>query len=131
MNGEEVKRSEDTADGISTAIGKLMEHPELISMVAAAMGRSVPANASEAVSATKEATKEAPSEGNQPSADALAAFMPMLSKMSGALGKGSQSAAPHSQLLCALKPYVSENRKTAIDYILKLSQMSTLLDGMK
>ena len=127
MNGEEVKLGEDAMDGISAAIGKLMEHPELISMVASALGRDTSADTAEAAAVRSEAS----SEETPPSADALAAFIPMLTKMSGALGKGAQSNAPHAQLLCALKPYVSENRQTAIDYILKLSQVSALMGGMK
>ena len=124
---DEIRTDEGLSDGISAAIGKLMEHPELISMVASALGRDTQAASQEAGAPPAEAT----SEESPPSADTLTAFMPMLSRLSGALGKEGQKNAPHAQLLCALKPYVSENRRTAIDYILKLSQVSALMGGMK
>ena len=123
---DEIRTDEGLSDGISAAIGKLMEHPELISMVASALGRDTQAASQDPPPASADAPTE-----EKPPADTLAAFMPMLSRLSGALGKEGQKTAPHAQLLCALKPYVSENRRTAIDYILKLSQVSALMGGMK
>ena len=125
---DEIRSDEGLSDGISAAIGKLMEHPELISMVASALGKNTQSAPQETAASSP---AEAPSEESTPSADTLTAFMPMLSRLSGALGKDGQKNAPHAQLLCALKPYVSENRRTAIDYILKLSQMSALMGGIK
>lgn len=123
---DEIRSDEGLSDGISAAIGKLMEHPELISMVASALGRDTQAASQDPPPASADAPTE-----EKPPADTLAAFMPMLSRLSGALGKEGQKNAPHAQLLCALKPYVSENRRTAIDYVLKLSQVSALMGGMK
>ena len=124
---DEVRSEEELPNGISAAISKLMEHPELISMVASTLGRDTAAASPQSASQSS----VAPSEDKSPSDGTLAAFMPMLSKLSGTLGRDGQKNAPHAQLLCALKPYVSENRRTAIDYILKLSQISELMGGIK
>lgn len=117
-----------STDNISAAVGKLLEHPELISMVASVLGGTSPppsepvdpigeANDGDSVSVGAQ-VKDAP--------DIMASLIPMLSKL--ACGGGS---CRHEALLCALKPYVSASRCEAIDYILKISRMSSLVKGLK
>lgn len=64
-----------------------------------------------------------------------------LSLLSGAPrgGGSSASAAPHdppkggdrrSQLLCALKPYLCEDRQRAIDYVIKLDRLGDVLKSL-
>ena len=138
---EEQRSTEVAIPDLSEAIGKIMEHPELISMVASVLGGTPPSQGDQnsnpsppapQVEASK-ATESAPVSGAPP-ADIMASIAPMLSRLSTI---GSQSNkdigldAKHRQLLCALKPYLSDSRKSAIDYILKISQMSGLLKGLR
>ncbi len=115
---------------ISTAISKIMEHPELISMVASVLEE--PKNA-ENVSDPPEAAPTSAEKIPTPPPDMLASLMPMISKLSslGKQGDNSSSGIGHEQLLCALKPYLSRSRSEAIDYIIKISKMSSLLKGLK
>ena len=133
-------------DGISNAINKLLENPELISMVASALGKSAPSgvgvtdsnkgNSGVTVSDTPEDGEPAVSaSASAPSinADAVAALMPMLSglgKISGGDGKAG-SKFKHEELLCALKPYLSRSRCEAIDYILRISRMSGIINRLR
>ena len=116
-------------DGISAAIGKLMEHPELISMVASTLGQS--SNSVPKAAQVSNTPQQSDTEVQTQPPDALASLIPMLSKMSGAMSKDGIKDVPHAQLLCALKPYVSESRQSAIDYILKISQMSSIMGALK
>lgn len=116
-------------DNISAAINKLLEHPELLSMAASALGVSTPATATaEASAVTAESTTsegiESPTKNISP--DIMASIMPMLSKLSENGG-----SFKHEPLLRALKPYLSDSRREAIEYIIKISRMSSLVKGLK
>lgn len=138
MNAD-VRTSGLSSDGISDAINKIMEHPELISMVASALsGSSVEKSNKESEPTPAEQTEEDVGKsaesgisGIDPSM--LASVMPMISKLSTLNSSKDKSglSSKHEQLLCALKLYVSPQRCQAIDYILKFSQMSGLLQGLK
>ncbi len=120
---------------LSSAISKIMEHPELISMVASVLGETAKAESAapvaETVSADVQGTAEAAVPISVPT-DMLSSVMPLVSKLSALSSpqKGS-SGFKHEQLLCALKPYLSSSRSDAVDYIIKISKMSTLLKGIK
>lgn len=116
-----------SADNISSAISKLLEHPELLSMAASALG--IDSNG-KAATDTPEAAEDTPTGSNgetapSASSDVMASIMPLLSGLSGG------GSFKHEPLLRALKPYLSESRKEAIDYIIKISRMSSLVKGLK
>ena len=126
---------------VSEAMEKIMAHPELISMVASVLGAPEArknegaadlegheniAENSEGITAEPKAAAEAfsPSALN-PSGDWMATLAPLISNLSG--GKGGKGRDdPRSCLLRALKPYVSSGRREAIDYMIRLSQISDL-----
>ncbi len=136
---------------LAEAMEKIMAHPELISMVASALGTPNPSASTEQVSYAAVATSEesvadgsadknvsAPtieglhppaSSEHVPSAEWIATLSPLLSGLSGKgikeKGKGSED--PRSCLLRALKPYVSQGRREAIEYMIRISQISELL----
>ena len=143
---EENRGAAISEDGISNAINKLLENPELISMVASALGKSAPLGVGatgdgqgEKITSTADDAKESEtavsSSASVPSinADAVAALMPMLSglgKISGSDGKAGAKFR-HEELLCALKPYLSNSRCEAIDYILRISRMSGIINRLR
>ena len=102
---------------ISDAFQKILEHPEIISSVATAIG--MPAPNADPKAETSDASKP----------DALSAFAPILNSLSHKDSPGRISSNQAS-LLCALKPYVNPNRCEAIDYIIKISEISQLLKKM-
>ncbi len=111
---------------LSGAISKIMEHPELLSMVASVLGeqKAESGDSAEGVPVSQESTPPSPPP------EVISTLAPMLSRLS-ALGTGGVAKFKHEQLLCALKPYLSSSRCDAIDYIIKISQMSSLVKGLK
>ena len=128
-------------NAISSAIGKIMEHPELISIVASALGNGAQSQETSTAEPTKENDSTVEEEasvtvGATPaphSEDAVATILPMLKKLSsfGDNKSGGRSGFRHEQLLCALKPYVSSGRCQAIDYIIRISQISGLIGKLR
>ncbi len=121
---------------LSGAISKIMEHPELISMVASVLGKDSAQSADTSAPPQQASdTEEAASVSAAPSPppEILSTLMPIISKLSalGEIGgKSGASGFRHEQLLCALKPYLSHSRCDAIDYMIKISKMSVLLKGL-
>lgn len=134
---------------LSDAMEKIMAHPELISMVASVLGApsaqtaskneaasaetverdeevEVSADASSAV-ASDAVGASLPTEKAAP-AELMTALAPLLSGLSGGKGgKKKDPDDPRSCLLRALKPYVSQGRREAIEYMIRISQISDLL----
>ena len=128
-------------DSISAAISRLMEHPEIIGAVASALssatGESNNTPPSQQISAdTTKQKSEAVATPDTP--DLAASLMPIISRLGsldlgtikGGGGKGGVGGK-HAALLCALKPYLSKNRSDAIDYMLKISQMSDIISKLR
>ena len=116
-------------DSISSAISRLMEHPEIIGAVASALSGVSASEAKE----DNESKAEPDADG-----DLAASLMPIISRLGSLkLGGGKDGAGrgggggKHAALLCALKPYLSKNRCDAIDYILKISQMSDIISKLR
>lgn len=129
MSGTDLGGSTASAfsdDALSGAIGKIMEHPELISMVASALGVNAPASGTEGAASNKSAPQPEVALAQN---DVLAALMPRLGKLSEASAR--EAGFKHEPLLCALKPYLSKERCETIDYIIRISKLSGLIGGMR
>lgn len=103
---------------ISDAFQKILANPEIISTVASAIGMPSPIKSDE--------EKPSAPDGEAPKADALAAFAPILNSISKK-DSSPRISSNQASLLRALKPYVNPNRCEAIDYIIKISEISQLL----
>ncbi|MBQ7383483.1 MAG: hypothetical protein IJV72_01680 [Clostridia bacterium] len=151
--GEAEKSRDPTAgasDGglqISAMIDKIMANPELISMVASALGgnhseskdgENVSSEVAEAGSESVETVgADVPSVANMPSMDKLpelvAAIAPMLSSSGGKSVSAGKVGAPRDKracLLVALKPYLSRERCEAVDYMIRLGALSEIFRGL-
>lgn len=147
---EPVKDTDRAAPSISDAIEKIMANPEIISTVASALGNmnvsSRPARfekAEDNTVANGEAgggEAERQEDGAEPThatpsgfniGELVSSLSPILSRLDPSKsrsGDGHNSAEKNREaLLCALKPYVSESRREAIDYIIRISQISDML----
>ena len=119
---------------LSDAINMLMENPSIISSVASALGNLSVSGDSQATNTVAEAQNE-PDAGKEarasppPDLSALAATLtPLMSgRRNSERRQGETDADRREALLCALKPYVSEGRREAIDYIIRISRMSEAL----
>ena len=133
------KSSEQTVPSLSDAIERLMANPEIISMVASAMGSSPLSAQSEntqSENTQKEETKAVTAVPSSPDiGNILSALSPIISGFGRSGDKnqkeGSDSAHNREALLYALRPYISQGRREAIDYILQLSRVSELLKQVK
>lgn len=140
----DINNASSAPPAISQAINKIMENPELISMVANALKNSQ--GASGELSAEKpsdgkgsESTEKVESvfaEGIPPNlGEMVGSLVPLLSGLDASRQRGQQNLEkkePHSakcrnDLLCALKPYVSAGRQEAINYIIRITELSDML----
>ena len=132
---EEAKPYEGMAiseNAISDAISRIMEHPELISMVASALGGKSDGENKKSNDNDSSLPVMAEAASDSGSAPTVAAIAPMLEKLRS-LGSSDKRGASgrHEQLLCALKPYLCDSRRDAVDFILKISQLSGLMGLLK
>lgn len=113
---------------LSGAIERILANPELISTVAAALGKAPPSQAP-SLPTVEEAPPAALAEVPPPavSPEALATLAPLLSGLSG-FGKGGKDD-PRICLLRALKPYLSASRCETIDTIIRFSAIGDALQS--
>ncbi|MBQ8849699.1 MAG: hypothetical protein IJ011_05145 [Clostridia bacterium] len=138
----------NTSSPLSDAINKIMANPEIISTVASALGNmNLPKAADQSSDTEKEETEEPKNEpapetqtaevsASMPDIGALVqSLAPMMSKLgsSGKDRRGGESceSAKREALLCALKPYLSQGRREAVDYIIRISQISDILKNIQ
>ena len=157
---EQDRMTEGLPNGLSKAMDQLLAHPELLTMVASALGKSAdtqgshepsppvsvaPSPPSETASVTKVASpvaeapppvaEVAPSVTDTPVSatsaptDLVATLAPILTGLAGK-GLASKKDDPRACLLRALKPYVNPARREAIDYMIRLSQISELFRSL-
>ena len=110
-------------DALSGAIAQLSAHPEIISAVASALGGSK----------ESEMNNPAPTSAT-PSAPNFSALMDSITPVMAALG-GKHKKDPRDEhryaLLCALKPYLNEDRRRVLDNILRIGQLGDIFKMMK
>ena len=111
-------------EGISAAIDKLMANPQIINMVASALGgASAPSPSQGEDGSSEEAAVKAAA------APQIDKILPLIGKLSNA--QSDKSTFKHEQLLCAIKPYLSSSRCEAIDQIIRISKMSAIIGQLK
>jgi hypothetical protein len=129
---------------LSDAINMLMANPQIISTVASALGNVSPKNGEKTDTErsgnehSKEDFAEPPKTADAPAPDLSALVSTISPLISGAAPHRSSGGRQHESeaerreaLLCALKPYVSEGRRDAIDYIIRISRMSDILKNFQ
>lgn len=135
------------SSSLSDAINMLMANPEIISTVASALGNMPQRSENTSKTEDLDVSNVQQTEGQEIATDStatsaaaptpdLSALISTLSPLMSGLSGGSHSsektrndteAHRREALLCALKPYVSEGRRDAIDYIIRISRMSEVL----
>ncbi|MBQ9783804.1 MAG: hypothetical protein IJW44_04740 [Clostridia bacterium] len=146
MDGEH--KTTGSPPDLSQAIDRILAHPELISMVASALGGASAPAAPAASTDTDAVPVEnprpadsgeslAPKELEPPAsgADPAALMTSLAPLLSGLGGKGSGIGGKPKDdnrtcLLRALKPYVNPGRQEAIEYMIRFTQITDLLKHM-
>lgn len=120
----EEKSLPELPSGLSEAIERVMANPELMSAVAAALGKVPPAEAS-APPAAVPSSAVAPPTSEADLSRMLSAAAPLLSAFKNTPKKSPEN--DRSRLLQALKPYVNPTRQDAIDTMLRITQITEIL----
>ena len=105
---------------LSAMIDKLRANPEIVASIASTFGLPSPGSTA-GISETA---------SNPALPDMLSSIAPIISS---AVNQGDAKHAndPRTNLLHALRPYLSPQRQEIVDYILKLSRMGDLLKKLK
>ena len=113
-------------DVFSSALSGILNNPEMMSMISSMakqlQGADTPSQSFEAKQDVQEAAP-ASAEGS----GALGALAPLLAQTFGKLSREDDERA---RLLRALKPYLSPNRRDAIERIIKFSKISDVLKNL-
>ncbi len=137
---EEAFKSGIEGDGFSKAFSEILSNPEMMSAISSmaqkfksGSAQNAPqeapptdtvSDASETKNTAKEDTKESAKETSA-LVEKFPEILGMLSSKNSGPGKNRRS-----DLLCALKPYLSQSRTDAIDQIIKLSELSSVFKNL-
>ena len=127
-------------ENLSSALNQIFSNPQMLSAIAS-MAQSLKGGASQPKASEEKKTNEKnETETNQngitekketsdaPSQQDSASFsekLPELLNMLSSDGAGIKQSS-RSELLCALKPYLSQSRNDAIDKIIRFSELSSI-----
>jgi hypothetical protein len=120
-------------DALSGAIAQLAAHPEIISAVASALGGSPAINEESASKPDSDPSKSTEASASTSEFD-LGALMGSIAPVMAALGgkrKKNPSEEHRDALLCALKPYLNEERRRVLEHILRIGQFGDIFKMMK
>ena len=111
-----------TTPDLSKIVEVIMQNPELITTISSLITSSSDSTEVHADD-NAEATREAPS------SEAVASPINAQAKASATPTEPHSARSPRRELLGALKPYLSENRRAAIDSMITISDVLSMMKG--
>lgn len=117
-------------DNFSKAFGEILSNPEMLNAISS-MAQKLKESNSKGKAEPPTQTKE--DSANQSSSSESAALVSKFPEILGLLSSNKSAGIGknrRSDLLCALKPYLSQNRIDAIDQIIKLSELSSVFKNL-
>ena len=130
MSEERVKPIEN--ENLSSALGEILSNPQMLSTITS-IAQSLKSASAPTESTAEEKINETESKDTASEAASVApqsALPSGLTELLGAISSKSTAKSRQSELLCALKPYLSQNRADAIDKIIRFSELSNLFKGL-
>ena len=117
---------------LSTALNEIFSNPQMLSAISS-MAKNLKDGDHSSVTAEKkeeakeETKEETPTDGASAASvtDKLPQLLNMLSSSTSNIKQSRRS-----ELLCALKPYLSQNRSDAIDKIIRFSELSSVFKNL-
>jgi hypothetical protein len=114
---------------LSSALNQIFSNPQMLSAISS-MAQSLKSNNSvappvEASATEKEKSEPPPSQSASAIPEKLPELLNMLSQNSSGIKQSHRS-----ELLCALKPYLSQSRSDAIDKIIRFSELSSVFKAL-
>lgn len=110
-------------DKLSSALNEIFSNPQMLSAISS-MAESLKNDKPAQVSQEQDVKEPRSDETRTSSAERLPELLSMLSSGSGI------KQNRRSELLCALKPYLSQGRSEAIDKIIRFSELSSVLKNL-
>ena len=117
-----------TGDALSSALGAMLSNPEMLGVISS-LAKELK-EGSQPQAEAKEPEIELRSSPPAPENDMSALVGKLAPLLSGASSAGSKKEDDRACLLRALKPYLSEGRSEAIDYIIKFSVLAKALKNL-
>ena len=119
-------------DPLPEALGAILSNKELMEKISAIVGPAPKNGEAEAAPASADAILSNPDLMTK-LPEVISVLRPMMEGKGNGEKKGQ---TPHSNdkrtaLLCALKPYLSQSRREAIDYIIRISRMSGIISHLR
>ena len=125
---EDIFKGGNGDDGFSKVFGEILSNPEMMGAISSLAKKFKTADTQESTSAAIPNEKEEKADGIKDSS-ALAERFPEILNMLSSKNSGIEKNH-RSELLCALKPYLSQSRTDAIDRIIKLSELSSVFKNL-
>lgn len=127
MSADDLQKGAEN-EKLSAALGEIFSNPDMLSAISSMAQKlkngdksNIPSESNESKTEEKTESKSSAQDGLGAMADKLPDIMNMLS------GKGNDPAQRRrSDLLCALKPYLSQSRCDAIDRMIRISELSSV-----
>lgn len=119
----------DENEKLSSALNQIFSNPQMLSAISS-MAQSLKSNNSvappiEASATEKEKSEPPPSQSASAIPEKLPELLNILSQNSSGIKQSHRS-----ELLCALKPYLSQSRSDAIDKIIRFSELSSVFKAL-
>ena len=114
-------KSNGENEKLSSALNEIFSNPQMLSAISS-MAQSLKSKESASSDTQNENSSETPREVSPTANDKLPELLNMLSSNSSSVRQSNRS-----ELLCALKPYLSQSRSDAIDKIIRFSELSSVL----
>ncbi len=115
----------------SELLGKVLANPEIINTVASALSQtSPPASKEDTAVGNDEARAAAVSANALP--EGISDKLPELTRLLGPMLSGTSAGGDKKKeaLLYAVRPYLSDGRRQAIDYMIRISRISEVLKNI-
>ena len=114
---------------LSSALNEIFSNPQMLSAISS-MAQNLKANsAASPVEENKNTTDKKSEPPSNESASAISNKIPELLNALSSNGSGIKQSH-RSELLCALKPYLSQSRSDAIDKIIRFSELSSVFKSL-
>ena len=118
---DSTSKSNGENEKLSSALNEIFSNPQMLSAISS-MAQSLKSKESASSATQSENSSETPREVSPTANDKLPELLNMLSSNTSSVKQSNRS-----ELLCALKPYLSQSRSDAIDKIIRFSELSSVL----
>lgn len=117
---------------LSTALNEIFSNPQMLSAISSMAKNLKDGDHSSVTTEKKEEAKEEIKEETPTDGASAASVTDKLPQLLNMLSSSTSNIkqSRRSELLCALKPYLSQNRSDAIDKIIRFSELSSVFKNL-